>query len=62
MNAVYTGYSSPQIEVYDLLDEDIQNNPAAYPSEEVIKNCEVFKYLGDFVEYYNRAWMEVTAN
>lgn len=62
LNAEYTGYSSPQKEVVELLDEELRNNPAAYPSEEIINNCEVFKYIGEFVEYYNRAWIEITAN
>ncbi len=62
LNAEYTGYSSPQMEVVEQLDEELRNNPTAYPSNEIISNCEVFKYIGDFVEYYNKAWIEITAN
>lgn len=62
LNAEYTGYSAPQKEVVALLDEEIQNNPAAYPGEDIIKDCEVFRYIGEFVEYYNKAWIEITAN
>ncbi len=61
-NAEYTGYSTPQRETKELLDDEVKSNIAAYPDHSIIERCEVFKYIGSFVEYYNKAWIEVTAS
>lgn len=59
-NSEYIGYSSPNQEALALLPEEMVNNPTAYPPQEIIDNCEIFKDPGDFVGVYNRIWTEVT--
>lgn len=63
-NADYIGYSTPNDAAYELLDEEIQNNPTAYPDEDYLDNkCDVFVDLGIIITnaYYD-AWLEVKSN
>lgn len=42
-NCEYTGYSTPNAEAFALLDEETQNHPLCYPSDEYLaNNTEVF--------------------
>lgn len=61
-NAEYIGYSTPNVETMKMLDEEILNNKAAYPSEEELTENEVFLDLGDFIREYDKIWTEVKAN
>ncbi len=46
LNCDYTGYSTPIVPAFELLDEEVQNNPLCYPSDEyLINNTEVFANL-----------------
>lgn len=45
-NAEYVGYSTPIPEAKAMLDEETQNDEAFYPSEETMKNMEVYNNLG----------------
>lgn len=58
-NAEYIGYSSPIPEAVALLDEEVQNDPVAYPSDEEIANTEVFNDPKDIIEVYDRIWTEI---
>ena len=60
-NFDYLGYSTPNTGVKDLEeDEEIKNSPIAFPSPEVYKGQETYKYLGNQMdEYYNNLWMQV---
>lgn len=59
-NAEYIGYSSPQREVYEQLDDEVKNDPIHYPPVDQIDGCEVFRNLpGDVNEYYNELWTEI---
>lgn len=60
-NFEYLGYSTPNTGVRDLVeDEEIKNSPIAFPSPEVYKGQETYKYLGNKMdEYYNNLWMQV---
>lgn len=60
-NAEYIGYSTPHKEAYKMLDEQIRNDKTAYPDDEVIKRCEVYKDLSDMLKEYDRIWTEVKA-
>ncbi|MBQ8623146.1 MAG: spermidine/putrescine ABC transporter substrate-binding protein [Oscillospiraceae bacterium] len=43
LNCDYTGYSTPNSAAFELLDEEVQNNPLSYPSDEyLMNNTEVF--------------------
>ncbi len=59
-NAEYIGYSTPHTGAYEFLDEDLKNNPIAYPSREVLENTEVFTVLPDEInEAMDKAWSDV---
>lgn len=60
-NADYIGYSTPQTETKKMMSEDLLGDIAAYPSDEQIKNCEVFEDLSDSIKEYDRIWTEITA-
>lgn len=61
-NTEYIGYSTPNIETMKMLDEEILNNKAAYPSEDELVGNEVFLDLGEFIKEYDKIWTEVKAN
>ena len=48
-NMEWVCYSTPISEAKKYLDEETVNNPAAYPSEEVLANGRSFAYLPDKV-------------
>lgn len=59
-NCDYIGYATPHIEAYKLLDEEVKNNSATYPSEDILSNCEVYVDLGpEMTQYYNEKWTEM---
>lgn len=60
-NTDYIGYSSPHREAKKRLAPELLNDPAAYPSEEHLANCEIFQDLSDFLKEYDRIWTEVKA-
>ena len=62
MNAEETGYSITSETAMKLLDDDLRNNKAAYPTDEMLKRCEVFEYNAEATVMYNKAWTEVTAH
>jgi len=61
LNTEYVGYSTPNAEAFKLLPEDWQDDETYWPSEEIVKRCEVLLDLGDFTKEYDRIWMEVLA-
>ncbi|MBR1647869.1 MAG: ABC transporter substrate-binding protein [Selenomonadaceae bacterium] len=60
-NFEYLGYSTPNTGVQELVeDEELKNSPIAFPSPDVYKGQETYKYLGnDMDEYYNSLWMKI---
>ena len=46
-NAEYIGYSTPHTEARKLLDPEVGENPVFYPSQDILKNTEVFLTLPD---------------
>ena len=59
-NSEYIGYSTPNEAALELLPDEMINSNVAYPSQEVIDNCEIFRDPGEFISVYNRIWTEVT--
>lgn len=59
MNAEEIGYSTPQTETMEQLDESLKNSPVYNPSQEILDKCEVFVDLGDALSYYNAAWEKI---
>ncbi len=58
-NTEYIGYSTTNKETMKLLDSDIINNEVAYPSDDIINNCEVFLDPGEFIKEYDRIWTDI---
>ncbi|MBW6409979.1 ABC transporter substrate-binding protein [Clostridium weizhouense] len=58
-NVDYIGYSTPNKEAYELLDDDIKNDKGSYPTKEVLDKCEVFIDLDNSLKLYDDAWMKV---
>lgn len=61
-NTDYVEYSTPNKGAMDMLDEDLKNNQVAYPTKEIIENCEIFSDPGDFLREYDRVWTEFKAH
>lgn len=58
-NRDYINYSTPQTEVYEALDDEIKNDPAQYPPQEVMDKGEVFVDLGESISYYDHIWTKI---
>ncbi|MFW5648990.1 MAG: ABC transporter substrate-binding protein [Candidatus Alkaliphilus sp. MAG34] len=61
-NTDYVGYSTPNAGAMEMLDEEIRNDKVAYPTNDIINNCEVFSDPGDFLKEYDRVWTEFKAH
>ncbi len=61
-NMEYTGYTSGNINVKDMIDKDWANSIASYPPKEFIEKCETFKYSPENLKFISRAWLEVKQN
>lgn len=54
------GYTTPNAEAKKMQDEDVQNNPGAYMSDDVMGKCEGYKYLTpEELRLYDDIWMQV---
>ena len=43
-------------------DDDIRNSTIAFPTADMLKNCETYTYLGSDMDFeYNELWNEVKA-
>ena len=62
-NFEYITYATPNKAAKEMLDKEIQNNKAVFPNAKQLKNCEVYRYLGDEAdELYNSLWKEVKSD
>ena len=61
-NTDYIGYSTPIPEAIEMLPDDIKNSDVAYPSQESIKDAEIFKDPSDILGEYDRIWTEITSD
>ena len=62
-NFEYITYSTPNIAARELIeDDDIRNSTIAFPTADMLKNCETYTYLGSDMDFeYNELWNEVKA-
>ncbi|WP_315081608.1 spermidine/putrescine ABC transporter substrate-binding protein [uncultured Clostridium sp.] len=58
-NVDYIGYSTPNKDVYDMLEDNIKYDEGVYPSKEVLDKCEIFTDLGNSLKLYDDAWMKI---
>ncbi|MGL4991217.1 MAG: ABC transporter substrate-binding protein [Sarcina sp.] len=62
LNAEYIGYSTPNKGALELLDDEITQNNIAYPTDDQLKNFEVFVDIGfDATKELDQLWVEVKA-
>lgn len=59
-NAEYIGYATPNRRAMELMDPEVVNDPAFYPTDDVIEHLEVYRGLGQekLIEY-NNMFLEV---
>lgn len=64
MNFEYITYSTPNEAARELIeDEDIRNSTIAFPTSDMLENCETFQYLGDAADnMYTEYWNKVKAS
>ena len=58
-NYDYIHYCSPIRQVVEGLDEEEAANPAVNPSQEIIARCDFFHDIMDYMDVYNKYWMEI---
>ena len=59
-NAEYICYSSPQVEVPALLDEETRENEMMYPGADMLSRCETMEVLPDELNSaMDKAWSDV---
>ena len=58
-NYDYIHYCSPIRQVVESLDEEEAANPAVNPSQEIIARCDFFHDIMDYMDVYNKYWMEI---
>ncbi|MBR6610015.1 MAG: ABC transporter substrate-binding protein [Oscillospiraceae bacterium] len=59
-NAEYIYYPTPHMGAYEELDEELKENPVAYPSDDVLANTEVFTILDDEISAaMDTAWSDI---
>lgn len=56
-----TGYATANRAAREKIKPELVNDPAVYPSDEVLKNCQPIKDLGEKTPAYDAAWTEVKA-
>ncbi|KIR03144.1 ABC transporter, periplasmic spermidine putrescine-binding protein PotD [Lachnospiraceae bacterium TWA4] len=56
----YTTYATANTGAQEKMDESLKDNPALFPSEEIVKKCEVFHTLGTEGDtLFNNLWLEI---
>ncbi|SFD10657.1 ABC transporter substrate-binding protein [Clostridium uliginosum] len=58
-NVDYIGFSTPNKEAFNMLDDDLKNDKGAYPTKETLDKCDTFIDLGENLKLYDDAWMKV---
>ena len=61
-NCEYVGYSTPNVEARDMLDDEIKNNKSYYPDAETFKTLEIFYSNATIEEAYTELWNTVKAS
>lgn len=60
-NFEYIYYCTPIAEVYEMMDEDELSYTGLNPSQEVIDRCEFFHDISEYMDIYNKIWMDIRA-
>lgn len=60
-NSDYVGYSTPNVEGKNLLEDDMKNSPIVFPDLSKLNNMEVFVDPKEMVVIYDQIWTDVMA-
>ncbi|MFQ3621438.1 MAG: spermidine/putrescine ABC transporter substrate-binding protein, partial [Spirochaetales bacterium] len=62
-NAEFIGYATPNRKAFELLPQEVRENPVAYPPAEILQKCQVYIDIGPAaLEQYNKIWTEIKAH
>ncbi len=62
-NAEELWYSTPLLSVREVLDPEVVDDPYAYPTDEIIAQCEIFRNLPQQTrDFYSNEWLRVKNN
>ena len=62
-NFEYLYYTTPNKAAYELIDEAYLNNPAIFPTEDILARCDSLKTLDDAtMDMYSSYWKQVKGN
>ncbi|NLK39245.1 MAG: spermidine/putrescine ABC transporter substrate-binding protein [Clostridiales bacterium] len=62
-NCEYIGYATPNVNVMNLLDDEIKNNPIIYPDKEVLDNSDYFVALpAEITLLIDNLWTELMSS
>ncbi len=63
MNFDYVFYATPNMAVYENLDEETKNDTTIFPDQSVIDNCEVYVSLDEEgTDLYNQLWKKLKSD
>ncbi len=63
LNFEYVYYATPNIPLYESLDEELQQNPVVFPPKDLLDKCEVLKSLDEkSTATYNTLWKEIKSS
>ena len=60
-NFEYIYYCTPISQVYDMMTEEELAYEGLNPSEETLENCEFFHDISEYMDIYDKIWMDVRA-
>jgi spermidine/putrescine transport system substrate-binding protein len=60
-NTLYIGFSTVNTGALENVPQEWLDNPAYWPTQDIIDRCEIFLDLGDFSQEFDRAWTRVLA-
>lgn len=60
-NYDYIHYASPISSIYEEIPEEEVENPAVNPTDDMLERCEFFHDILDYIDIYNKYWMEIRA-
>lgn len=62
-NIEYIGYSTPNLGAFQLLDDEVKENPIIYPDQDILDNTEQFTYLSEETNLLmDQLWTQVLAS
>ena len=61
-NTEFIWFSTVNTETLGMLPQELLDNPAYWPTDDIIERCDIFLDLGDFADEFTTAWTTVLAS